>query len=131
MANNDCGRRIARLQGLLRDLAQWKAADANRKCDELERTRQDMIEALDRNAFSFGALAGFTSRRLSEIEKSLTIAKAEQAMLARSALEHETRARLAKALSEKLNLQQRAHDEKQSLLEAIETSLRTNGASST
>jgi len=122
--------KISELQSKLHDLAVWRLAAIDQRRASLETAQREMIDAVDRDAISQGALAAAATRRLRAIDKQIAAAKAEYETQTRRVLDQGARAKLAERLADGADALHRAQQERKDLGDLIERSLNVKPSSS-
>ena len=116
-------KRIGRVQRQLADLAQWRLAAIERAEAALVESRQQMIEAIGRDAAYIGPLAAIIARHVRGIERRIESAAASRQLQADAARAQVGRTRLADQAVIAADLIHRAQRERKDLAELIERSL--------
>jgi hypothetical protein len=122
--------KIQQLQAKLHDLSLWRLAEIGQRREALEEEQREMIEAIDREAMKNGALLAGATRRLRAVDKQIAGAKADYEAQSKHALDQGARAKTAQRLLASVDAKVRAQEERKSLADLIERTIRKGASSS-
>jgi len=123
--------RIGQFQTLMNDIGRWRLSGLERQAAGLNDDLKTVFEMLEANEIDYGGRARLVARHVRSLQRRLDQLAREQEDARRSALAQGRKAKLAEQAIEAAALTYRRLNERKELLDMIEASIGSRGASST